>query len=149
MERCEVFGIIPAFNENSVIRTTVADVVSRGYTAVVIDDGSTVPVENFLAGLPVYSLRHAINLGQGAALRTGSDFALLKGARILVHFDADGQHDPALIERLIAPIRSGEAEVALGSRFLTESDSHEVPGVKRVLLKAGVFVSWAFTGMWL
>ncbi|HEY4089627.1 MAG TPA: glycosyltransferase family 2 protein [Bryobacteraceae bacterium] len=149
MERSDVFIVIPAFNENSVITHTVAEVVNRGYTAVVVDDGSTVPVENFLTGLPVYRLRHAINLGQGAALRTGCDFALAKGARIIVHFDADGQHDPDLIERLIAPIRAGEADVALGSRFLKESDSHEVPAVKRVLLRAGVFVSWVFTGMWL
>ncbi len=145
----DVFVVIPAFNENTVIRSTVADLVNRRYTVVVVDDGSTVPVEKFLVGLPVYCLRHAINLGQGAALRTASDFAVLKGARIVVHFDADGQHDPALIERLIAPIRSGKADVSLGSRFLTESDSQEVPAVKRVLLKAGVFVSWMFTGMWL
>lgn len=149
MERCDVFVVIPAYNENAVIRSTVAAIVNLGYTAVVVDDGSTVPVEKFLEGLPVYRLRHAINLGQGAALRTASDFALLKGARIIVHFDADGQHDPALIERLIAPIRAGKADVALGSRFLTESDSHEVPRIKRVLLKTGVFVSWVFTGMWL
>jgi glycosyltransferase involved in cell wall biosynthesis len=149
MYQSDVFVVIPAFNENSVIRTTVASIVSREYTVVVVDDGSAVPVDTFLAGLPVYQLRHAINLGQGAALRTASDFALLKGARIIVHFDADGQHDPALIERLIAPIRAGKADVALGSRFLTKADSHEVPAVKRVLLKAGVFVSWMFTGMWL
>ena len=149
MQLHDVFVVIPAFNENTVIRSTVANLVSRGYTVVVVDDGSAVPVENYLVGLPVYSLRHAINLGQGAALRTASDFAVLKGARIIVHFDADGQHDPALIDRLIAPIRRGEADVALGSRFLAESDSHEVPVVKRVLLKAGVFVSWVFTGMWL
>jgi len=149
MEPRDVFVVIPAYNEDTVIRSTVTYLVGRGYTVVVVDDGSAVPVEKFLVGLPVYSLRHAINLGQGAALRTASDFAVLKGARIIVHFDADGQHDPALIERLIAPIEAGKAEVALGSRFLTEADSHEVPVVKRVLLKAGVFVSWVFTGMWL
>ena len=149
METRDVFVVIPAYNEGTVIRSTVTNVLNRGYTVVVVDDGSAVPVERFLVGLPVYRLRHSINLGQGAALRTASDFAILKGARIIVHFDADGQHDPALIERLIAPIRSGNADVALGSRFLTESDSHEVPVTKRVLLKAGVFVSWVFTGMWL
>jgi glycosyltransferase involved in cell wall biosynthesis len=149
VERSEVFVVIPTFNENSVLRATVADVLERGYSVVVVDDGSSTPAQDCLTGLRVYCLRHSVNLGQGAALRTGCEFASARGARVIVHFDADGQHDPALIERLIAPIIRGEAEVALGSRFLKASDGSEVPTSKRVLLKAGIFVSWIFTGVWL
>jgi glycosyltransferase involved in cell wall biosynthesis len=148
-ERCDVFVVIPAFNESSVLRSTVSNVVGRGYSAVVVDDGSSTPAQDCLNGLRVYCLRHCVNLGQGAALRTGCEFALSKGARIVVHFDADGQHDPALIERLIAPIVCGQADVALGSRFLDSSDGLEVPLTKRLVLKAGIFVSWIFTGVWL
>ena len=88
----DVFVVIPTFNEDCVLRSTVSGVVARGYSAVVVDDGSSTPAQDCLNGLNVYCLRHVVNLGQGAALRTGSDFALSKGARIVVHFDADGQH---------------------------------------------------------
>jgi glycosyltransferase involved in cell wall biosynthesis len=147
LERGDVFVVIPAFNENSVIRSTVSAVVNQGYSVVVVDDGSAMPAQEYLDGLRLYSLRHAVNLGQGAALRTGCDFALSKGARIIVHFDADGQHNPGLIEHLIAPIIRGEADVAMGSRFLRPTDGAEVPAAKRILLKAGIFVSWIFTGI--
>jgi len=145
----DVYVVIPTFNESSVLRSTVSAVVQRGYSVVVVDDGSSTPAQDCLDGLNVYCLRHSVNLGQGAALRTGSEFALSKGACIVVHFDADGQHDPALIERMIAPIIRGQADVTLGSRFLNSSDGIEVPPAKRLVLKAGIFVSWIFTGVWL
>jgi glycosyltransferase involved in cell wall biosynthesis len=149
MERRDVFVVIPAFNEGATLRSVVSEVLGFGYRVVVVDDGSAAPALPGLAGLKVSVIRHAVNLGQGAALRTGSDFALANGARIVVHFDADGQHDAAFIERLIAPVVRGEAEVALGSRFLRPADRVLVPAGKRLLLKAAVAVSWAFTGLWL
>lgn len=144
-----VFVVIPAFNEDTVLCSTVDAVLAAGYSVVVVDDGSDVPARTLLEGLPVHCLRHEVNLGQGAALRTGCDFALSQGARIVVHFDADGQHDPSLIAKLIAPVARGDADVALGSRFLMPADGVEVPAAKRLLLKGGIFVSWIFTGIWL
>jgi glycosyltransferase involved in cell wall biosynthesis len=149
MEPSEVFIIIPAFNENAVLRSTVSGVVPFGYTVVVVDDGSAIPAASHLEGLSVYCLRHSVNLGQGAALQTGGDFALMRGAGVIVHFDADGQHSPELIERLIEPIVTGDGkvDVVLGSRFLDADDRRRVPRGKRILLKAGAFVSWVFTGV--
>ena len=147
MEPSEVFVIIPAFNEGAVLRSTVAGVAKFGYTVVVVDDGSAIPAESYLGGLNAYILRHVVNLGQGASLRTGAEFALARGAAVIVHFDADGQHSPELIERLIDPIVRGCSEVALGSRFLNENDRRLVPRPKRVLLKTGAIVSWMFTGV--
>jgi glycosyltransferase involved in cell wall biosynthesis len=149
VELSAVFVVIPAYNENAVLRSTVMDLVPLGYSIVIVDDGSAIPAQSCLDGLDVYCIRHDINLGQGAALQTGSDFALLKGARIIVHFDADGQHGAAMAGRLIEPIVNGEVEVTLGSRFLNPDHRRAVPLQKRLLLKAGVFVSWTFTGMWL
>jgi glycosyltransferase involved in cell wall biosynthesis len=149
MERRDIFVVIPTFNDNSVLRATVSDVIEHGYSVIVVDDGSSTPAREILEGLEVHCLRHVVNLGQGAALQTGSEFALSKGALVIVHFDADGQHDPALIECLIAPVLRGEADVALGSRFLDPADRAEVPFAKRLLLKGGIFVSWMFTGVWL
>ena len=149
VENSAVFVVIPAYNENAVLRSTVLDLLPLGYSIVVVDDGSATPAKSCLDGLNVHCVRHDINLGQGAALQTGSDFSLLKGARIIVHFDADGQHGAAMVQRLIEPIINGEVEVALGSRFLDPHDRQAVPLQKRWLLKAGVLVSWIFTGMWL
>jgi polyprenyl-phospho-N-acetylgalactosaminyl synthase len=149
MERGDVFVVIPAYNENTVLRTSISGLLPFGYSVVVVDDGSAVPASECLDGLRVYSVRHDINLGQGAALQTGAEFALEKGAAIIVHFDADGQHPAAMVERLIEPIVSGKVDVTLGSRFLDPKDSRAVPVEKRWLLKAAVFVSWMFTRMWL
>ncbi|MDQ6679322.1 MAG: glycosyltransferase family 2 protein [Acidobacteriota bacterium] len=145
----DVFVVIPAYNEGEVLRRTVLGVLPLGYQVVVVDDGSAVPALSMLADLPIYYVQHLSNLGQGAALQTGMQAALLRGAEIVVHFDADGQHPSRLIERLIAPIRSGKCEVVLGSRFLDPEDRRLVPRKKRLLLKAGVLVSWMFTRVWL
>ncbi len=138
--------IVPAFNEGRAVKNTVQLLLAAGYRVVVVDDGSadeTVEVRR----LPVVYLRHAVNLGQGAALQTGMTYALRAGAAIAVHFDADGQHDCAQIEQLIAPIVEGKADVVFGSRFLRGQDRAQVPWKKRILLRGGILISWAMTGM--
>jgi glycosyltransferase involved in cell wall biosynthesis len=67
-------------------------------------------------------LRHAVNLGVGAALQTGFRYAVERGYAIGVQLDADGQHDPADLEALVAPVRSGACEVSIGSRYVERSD---------------------------
>ena len=138
--------IVPAYNEGSVIQVTVGDLLKAGYEVIVVDDGSqdeTVAVRE----LPVVYLRHAVNLGQGAALQTGMTYALRAGAGIAVHFDADGQHDWRQIDGLLAPILDGSADVVFGSRFLRKEDAAEVPFKKRLLLRGGILVSWLLSGV--
>lgn len=144
-----VYVIVPVFNEGPVIRPTLKTLIDKGYSVVAVDDASTDDTRQILLSLPVYSLRHPINLGQGAALQTGMTFALARGAEFVVHFDADGQHSAEDIETLLAPLRAGEADVTLGSRFLRDEDSRAVPRSKRLLLKAGVVVNGILTGVWL
>jgi glycosyltransferase involved in cell wall biosynthesis len=120
--------------------------LAAGHRVVVVDDGSTDETGE-IKQLPVVYLRHAVNLGQGAALQTGMTYALRSGAEIAVHFDADGQHDCAQIEHLIAPIVEGKADVVFGSRFLRSQDREQVPWKKRILLRGGILISWAMTGM--
>jgi glycosyltransferase involved in cell wall biosynthesis len=144
-----VFVVVPVFNEGAIIGSVLQSLIGKGYSIVCVDDGSTDDTWSILQSLSVYPLRHAINLGQGAALQTGMTFALKSGAEFIVHFDSDGQHDPEDIESLLEPLRRGEADVALGSRFLRRSDRDAVPPTKRLLLKGGVFVNGLLTGLWL
>jgi glycosyltransferase involved in cell wall biosynthesis len=95
----------------------------------------------------VYRLRHHINLGQGAALQTGTSFAVQQGAAIVVHFDADGQHRMEDIAELVAPLRAGEADIVFGSRFLRRADRESVPPTRRLLLRGAIIVNRLLTGM--
>lgn len=131
------------------IRETLKPVLETGYSVVVVDDGSSDDTWEQLEGLGVHRLRHPLNLGQGAALQTGVSYALRQGAEYIVHYDADGQHSPEDIEGLLAPVMVGEADVALGSRFLRKEDWQAVPLGRRILLRGGVIVNGLLTGLWL
>jgi glycosyltransferase involved in cell wall biosynthesis len=144
--RPSVLVIVPAYNEGKAVRATVERLLASGYRVVVVDDGSSDETTE-VRRLPIVYLRHAVNLGQGAALQTGMTYALRAGVDIAVHFDADGQHDCAQIGRLMAPIVEGNADVVFGSRFLRKEDTAHVPLKKRIVLRGGILVSWAMTGM--
>ena len=120
-----------------VLAQTLLQLAPYGYSIVVVDDGSVIPEINYIRdhAANVWCLRHVSNLGAGAAVQTGTEFALLKGAKVIVHFDADGQHDPAQIGKFVEPIRQGTCDVVMGSRFMNPEDRELVPPKKRVLLK--------------
>jgi polyprenyl-phospho-N-acetylgalactosaminyl synthase len=144
-----VFLIIPAYNEGPVLVATIGALVPYGYSIVVVDDGSSDGTGDILKGLPVHYLRHPVNMGQGAALQTGADYALAHGAEYVVHFDADGQHPPDKIGALLDPIQKGECDVTAGSRFLDPRNAALIPAGRRMLLRAAVLVSGLLTNVWL
>lgn len=139
------FVVIPAFNEGAVVRKTVESVLALGVHVVVVDDASTDGTSSRLESLPVNLLRHTVNLGQGAALQTGIDYALGRGARVLVTFDADGQHDAADIPRLLEVLIEEELDVVLGSRFLGRALSISLG--RRLLLQSAVLFTRLSCGM--
>jgi glycosyltransferase involved in cell wall biosynthesis len=141
----QVWVIIPAYNEEERLAGTLSGVCSLGYQVVVVDDGSQDNTAAVALRYPVWLLRHRINCGQGAALQTGIDFALRQGADILVTFDADGQHAPADIPRLLAPLLAGQADVALGSRFLGRTVG--LPWQRRLVLRLGVLFTRLVSGL--
>lgn len=141
----EIFVIIPAFNEQEMIKQVIQELLPYKYSIVVVDDGSATPLKDFLSQLPVYVLRHKINLGQGAALQTGIKFAIAKGASYIVTFDADGQHRAADIEQLLAPLLADEADITMGSRFIISSGN--IPPGRKRLLKLARLVNYLFTGL--
>ena len=141
-----VFVILPAFNEDAVIRKVVVDLLPFKYELIVVDDGSIINQKFFLNDLNVTVLRHKVNLGQGAAIQTGLDYSLLMGAKYIVTFDADGQHNAKEIERLLAPLILNKADIILGSRFLTEA-SHNMPLARMILIQMARFINYMFTGL--
>ena len=137
MQNPKIFIVIAAYNEEKTIAKVIDDLHNHGYqNIIVVDDGSqdkTAPVAE-LKGATV--LKHIINRGQGAALRTGIEYALDQGADIIITFDADGQHQAKDIKNLIQPIINNEADIVLGSRFLGNTKSN-VPFWRKLFLKAG------------
>jgi hypothetical protein len=112
--------VIPALDE----RATIGAVVERLRASVpeadvlVIDDGSRDDTAAEAERHGAFVVRHPFNIGYGAALQTGYKCADRAGYRLVVQMDADGQHDPADVPRLLAPLRAGRAEVVIGSRFV-------------------------------
>ena len=141
----EIFVIIPCYNEAAVIRNTVIEVLRHGYNVVIIDDSSKDNSKNELKGLPVYYLRHRVNLGQGAALQTGIDFALKKGAKYFVTFDADGQHDSDDIPGMVALLEKEKVDIVFGSRFLPGSKTN-VSRSRSIALNLGRYINYFTSG---
>jgi glycosyltransferase involved in cell wall biosynthesis len=140
-----VWVVIAAYNEAPVIASVVADVKRAGYRTVIVDDGSTDATGAVTAEAGGVVVRHPVNLGQGAGLQTGIEFALREAADVIVTFDADGQHRAADIGVLIDALAKQGADFALGSRFL--GASHNQPLSRRMLLKAAIFFTRLTTGL--
>lgn len=143
-DRSDTWVVIAAFNEGKVIHDVVTEVAAAGWYVAVVDDGSRDNTAEAARMPGVSVLRHRVNLGQGAALQTGVDYAMRRGARTIVTFDADGQHScediPALVDAL------ADADVALGSRFLGK----QVEGASQrrvAMLKTATAVSNSLSGM--
>lgn len=138
----DIFIVIAAFNEERMIGEVVKGVKKAGFGyVVVVDDGSTDRTGEVAKREGAVVLKHRFNLGQGAAIQTGLDFAKINNADIVVTYDADGQFNPKEIKRLIKPIIEGKTDVALGSRFLGETI--DMPLIRKVLLKTAI----VFTGI--
>src|SRR3981081_1188109 len=138
--------VVAAYNGGVVGGTGVSGLRRPGCAVVVVDDGSSdrPGVVALLAGAVV--VRHPINLGQGAALQTGIDYALEQRADALVTFDADGQHSPVAVAALLAGIAQPGIDFALGSRFLTGATAN-LPVSRRILLSTAVWFTRASTGL--
>lgn len=117
---------------------------------VVVDDGSAEPVAAPLRrpGPRVVTLRHDVNRGLARAMETGLRAALDLGADIVVKIDGDGQMDPAQMERLIAPIVAGQADIAKGNRFLRRSHLAGMPLARLAGNLALSFMSKLASGYW-
>lgn len=139
--------IVPAFNEatDDAVGNTVRDLRRYFKHVVVVDDCSTDQTSDFAFNAGAHICRHPLNLGQGAALATGLQYALANGAQTLATFDADGQHRVEDVIAMIETLRERNVDVVLGSRFAGKTIG--MPQGRRVLLRIATLFTRATTGL--
>jgi glycosyltransferase involved in cell wall biosynthesis len=141
--------LVPAYNEAARIGRVLAGIraVVPDATMLVVDDGSADETTAVARAAGARVVRLPFNLGAGVAAQTGYKLAVREGYDCVVQLDADGQHEPADIPALLDVIARGEADVAIGSRFLRGAGYR--PGVLR-RTGMGLFrwLAWGLTGVW-
>jgi glycosyltransferase involved in cell wall biosynthesis len=127
-----VLGLIPAHNERENLPSVIAEIraIFPTLDLLVVDDGSSDGTTEWLEQHDVRWLRFPERMGIGGAMRAGLRYAVRSGYQAAVRIDGDGQHRPEDIARLLAPIRQGTADVALGSRYTSPGSGH--PSAARV-----------------
>lgn len=133
-----VLVVVPAYNEEASLGSTLAAIQRElpGVRIVVISDCSTDRTVAVAAAAGADVVDLPCNLGYGGAVQTGFKYALAHGFEAILQIDADGQHDPKSAAALLAPVASGEADIAIGSRF-TGKANYPIPLPRRIGM--GVF----------
>ena len=132
--RSRVIACIPAYNEERNIAKVVIRTQEFVDEVIVVDDGSTDLTATIAERLGAKVIRHEKNMGYGAALRTGFECAAKLNPNIVITIDADDQHNPEDISRLVKPIQEGETDVIIGSRFL-EAQAQSTPTYRKLGIK--------------
>lgn len=133
----DVWLVIPLYNEGTVIGDVVRGARAAFPNVVCVDDGSTDDSAAAAEAAGAVVVRHPVNLGQGAALQTGFEYALsVPSMRWVVTFDADGQHQIDDVVAMLEMARADDLDVVFGSRFL--DDRTEAGFLKGLVLKAAV-----------
>lgn len=147
LHRRDVLAIVPAYNEAASIRSTIRSIREHAPFAdiVVVNDGSTDPTARLArsCGVPVLDL--SCNLGIGGAVQAGYRFAVEQGYGCAVQIDADGQHDPRELGRMLEAMQRHEADMVVGSRFLKKQGFQSSFARKRGIKLLAALVS-ALTG---
>ncbi len=136
MKTGDIYIVIAAYNEEKSIGRVLKNLRKAGYNnIVVVDDGSKDRTSEVAEESGAKVLKHVVNRGQGAALKTGIDCALEQGAEIIVTFDADGQFLASDVSMMVKPVASGVVDITIGSRFLGVAKN--IPALKKIVLKMG------------
>jgi glycosyltransferase involved in cell wall biosynthesis len=118
----DVLVCIPAYNAESTISQAIKRCQEFSNSVLVINDGSSDKTEFFAREAGAQIVTHKQNRGYGGAIKTALTEGLKRNAKVTITFDADLQHDANDIPKIIKPILSNEADIVIGSRFLTEND---------------------------
>jgi glycosyltransferase involved in cell wall biosynthesis len=143
-----IFIVIPVFNEEKTIGKLAENLSKIGYTVVIVNDGSLDKTYEIAMKCRlkypenIFVLNHVINRGVGVALNTGMSFSVLKGAKDVVTFDGDGQHDIEDIPNVVKPLKENNAEVVNGARTL-----EDMPFTKNFANSIMNFLTYIFYGV--
>lgn len=141
----KIYIVIPIFNEGAVIADVIDEIRTAGHqNIIIVDDGSSDNTFQIADKKGAIVIRHKINRGKGAAVKTGIEAAKKFNARIAVTMDGDGQHSPADIKKMLDLLENGY-DVALGTRL---TDPAGMPFQKIIANKIGNFFTWIIHGLW-
>ncbi len=133
--------IVPAYNEAEVIGDVITDLRQTFAHVVCVDDGSRDDTSEIALRAGAHVVRHPVNLGQGAAIQTGVEYARSKpGAEVFVTFDADGQHRVKDVLSMIDRLARGDVDIVVGTRFSGTTVSH-TPPLKKLILRTAAALS--------
>ena len=128
--------IVPMYNEQKVIAAVLNELLAKFRNVVAVDDGSQDSTYKTACSTKASVVRHPVNLGQGAAIQTGIEYALEdKKAKYFITFDSDGQHQLKDAEKMLAILKTGKFDIVLGSRFLGKSN---LPLKKKLFLQTAI-----------
>ena len=139
-------AIIPAYNEDTRIRTVIEAAKEYADIVLVVDDGSSDQTATVSEQAGATVLRHIENCGPGAATMTGIEGAKLLGADVVITLDADGQHDPHDIPALLEPVLEDTADLAVANRF---GQRNNIPCIRRLFNAIGNLITFCATGRWM
>lgn len=139
----DVWLVVPCFNEGTVIEEVLSAARRTFPNIVAVDDGSADGSAAAIHRAGAHLVRHPVNLGQGAAIQTGVEYARAQpGARYFVTFDADGQHQVKDVLAMIDRLRSEPVDIVVGTRFgRPRGAGDQVPLIKRLVLRTVVLLS--------
>lgn len=147
----KILIVIPAYNEEESILDTYQSVMeynkkhkSISLDVIVINDGSRDSTKQILEDYHIPHINLVHNLGIGGAVQTGYKYALENNYDYVVQFDGDGQHDINYVETILEPLRSGDADLCIGSRFLDDTSEFKSTGARRIGIKIISFLIWLF-----
>ena len=141
----KVLILLPVFNESKVIFSVIRSIQKEGWKKIlVVDDGSTDNTYDKVKKTGAIILRHIINRGKGAAVKTGLEAAKKMGSEIVVTLDSDGQHNPKDIKKMVKQIKKG-SDVVLGIRDFRKRN---IPRYKVFVNYLGNILTWMFYGLW-
>jgi len=141
-----ITAVIPGYNEASHIGDVIKAVLPQVDKVIVVDDGSHDETSKVATAAGAFVVRHPQNRGAGAATMTGIEAARRLGATIVITLDADGQHDPKDIPRLLEPITQNTADIVFSNRF---GQRNHIPLIRRVFNGLGNIVTFVATGKWM
>lgn len=142
-EKTKIIVVIAAYNEEKKVSGVVDEVSKYVDLVIVVDDGSKDKTADVIKNKKAIVLKHCINLGQGAALQTGFDYAKQFNPEVVITYDADGQFESKEISKIIKPVLDKKVDVVLGSRFLGKTLN--MSPVRKYILKLGIIFTWIFS----